>query len=347
VQRSAPTCVLGAFGSGNGPTLLINAHVDVVPTGEAAAWTRGPFEPHVRDGRLYGRGACDTKGGLAAALHALETIAAAGIELPGTVVVAPVYGEEDGGSGTVAALERVSRADGCIVIEPTELSVVPAVAGALSFRIALTGRSAHGALREEGVSAIERLPLVQHALLELEQRRNAEAAEDLFAWLSTPFSICVGRVRGGDWASNEADWAVLEGRYGVAPDENLDDARAALERAIAEAADTDGWLREHPPAVSWVGGQYYPARTSSATVLAAMTAGVTAGTGSDATVRGMPYGCDMGITVGAAGIPTVVFGPGDIRAAHRPDEHVPVDDLDIAARAIAIAVLEFFALEAA
>ena len=347
VDRAEPICVLATFGADSGPTLLINAHVDVVPPGDPGGWTRGPFEPHVRDGLLYGRGACDTKGGLAAVLHALEAIVGAGVELPGSVIVAPVYGEEDGGSGTLAVLERGPHADGCLVIEPTELSVVPAVAGALSFRISLTGRSAHGALREEGVSAIERLPLIHHALLALEQRRNAAAAEELFAWLSTPFSICVGKVRAGDWASNEPDWAVLEGRYGVAPDENLDSARSEFESAVAAAAAEDDWLREHPPTVEWVGGQFYPARTRPAPILTAMAAGVADATGADAPVRGMPYGCDMGITVGAAGIPTVVFGPGDIRAAHRPDEHVAVDDLDAASRAIAIAILRFFELERA
>jgi acetylornithine deacetylase len=334
--------VVGRAGRGDGPVLLVDGHVDVVPPGGDEDWTSPAFAPQVRDGLLYGRGACDMKGGLAAAIHAVEAIRAAGVELAGEVVVASVAAEEDGGAGTLALLQHGVTADGCIIPEPTGLAVVPAVAGALSWRITLRGLSAHGALREEGVSAIERFPVVLAAVQALEARRNAVHTDELFGWLDNPFAICGGRLAAGDWPSSEADWLTWEGRYGVAPGEDLAAARHEFEAAVATAAAGDAWLAAHPPEVTWWGGQFLPARTDLADPVAVATVGaVTSTTGVPADVRAMPYGCDMGLTVGHGGIPTVVFGPGDIRAAHRPDEHVPVADLEVAARTLAVAMLRF------
>lgn len=342
VDRPTARGVLGRLGNGDGPTLLLDGHVDVVPAGDPGDWTTPAFEPSVRDGRLYGRGACDMKGGLAAAVVAAEAIRAAGIELAGTLAIAPVVGEEDGGSGTLALLRRGVAADGCVIMEPTALSVVPAVAGALSWRITVRGRSAHGCLREEGVSAIERFLPVHRAVLDLERRRNDVEAGDLFGWLDRPFAICGGRIAGGDWPSSEADWLTWEGRYGVAPGEDLDAARSQLEAAVAAAAEDDPWLRDHPPTVEWVGGQFFPGATDpDARIVTTVGAVAAEVLGAAPQVRGMPYGCDLGLTVNVGGIPTVVFGPGDIRDAHAPDESVSVDELVACARTLAVTALRF------
>lgn len=329
--------VVGRVGDARGPTLLIDGHVDVVPPGDPGDWTTPAFTPTVRDGRLYGRGACDMKGGLAAAVHAVEVLERAGVRLAGELAIASVAGEEDGGSGTLALLEHGVTADACVIPEPTDLAVVPAVAGALSWRITIRGRSAHGCLREEGVSAIELFAPVHGAVLALEERRNRRGADPLFAWLERPYAICGGRIAGGDWPSSEADWLTWEGRYGVAPGEELEVARRELEEAVAAAAAEHPWLADHPPEVTWWGGQFLPARTDLDDPVVTTTAAAAArATGRPAEIRGMPYGCDMGLTVGVGGIPTVVFGPGDIRDAHAPDESVAVDDLVHAAGALAL-----------
>lgn len=348
VDRPSARGVLGRLGDGDGPTLLLDGHVDVVPAGDPGDWTTPAFQPTVRDGRLYGRGACDMKGGLAAAIVAAEALRAAGVRLAGTLAIAPVVGEEDGGSGTLALLRHGvgpgtgRTADGCIIMEPTELAVVPAVAGALSWRVTVRGRSAHGCLREEGVSAIERFLPVHRAVLDLERRRNQVEADALFGWLERPFAICGGRIAGGDWPSSEADWLTWEGRYGVAPGEDLDEARRAFEAAVAAASDDDPWLRAHPPAVDWVGGQFYPGATAAdAPIVGTVRDAATAVLDRPPLLRGMPYGCDLGLTVNVGGIPTVVFGPGDIRDAHAPDESVAVDELVACARTLALAAVRF------
>lgn len=340
VERDHILGVVGRSGAGDGPTLLLDGHIDVVPTGAPEDWTTPPFEPSVRDGRLYGRGTCDMKGGLAVAIHAVEAIRAAGVELAGSVAIASVVGEEDGGSGTLATLERGIRADACIIPEPSDLDVVPASAGALSWRIHVRGLSAHGCLREEGYSAIEAFHPVHRAVLDLERRRNDRDAGPLFSWLDRPFAICGGRIAGGDWPSSEADWVRWEGRFGVAPGEDLATARREFEDAVAEAAVGHPWLAEHPPEVEWWGGQFYAGATDlQDPIVATVQDAATQVLGRAPELRGMPYGCDLGLTVNVGGIPTVVFGPGNVRDAHAPDESVPLADLEQAARTIALSIL--------
>ncbi len=313
--------------------LLIDGHIDVVPLGDPARWSVDPWDASVIDGRVTGRGSCDMKGGIAAAIAAVEAIGAAGITLARPLAVSTVVGEEDGGSGTLALLERGIRADAVLIPEPTELTVVPTVAGALSWRLHVPGRAAHGCLREEGVSAIEVFRVVQDAVLAFETRRNAAVDDPLFSWLERPFAICGGRLFAGDWASSEADHLVWEGRYGVAPGEDEAVARAAFEQVVAEAAAAHPFLASNPPRVEWWGGQFHAAATDPGTpIVTSARDAVGAELRADAIVRGMPYGCDAGLTAGYAGLPTVVLGPGDIRDAHTADESVAVSELLAAAR---------------
>ena len=341
-ERSEAMGVVGALGARDGPSILLNGHVDVVPPGDVTDWSYPPWSATVADGRIYGRGAVDMKGGLACALHAAKAIADAGAQLRGRLLVTSVMGEEDGGSGTLALLEHGVRADVAVVLEPTNLAVAPAQAGALSFRLTVRGLAAHGALREEGVSAFEKYLPVHRALLDLEARRNAGITNPAFAHLERPFAICVGRVEAGDWPSSEADWLRAEGRYGVSPEEDLDSARAELEQAVTAAAESDPWLRDHPPTVEWVGGQFHPAVIANDHPLVSLlTAAHTHVTGAAPALEGVPYGSDMGKLVPVGQIPTVVYGPGDVRLAHRPDEFVPVEQLVTCTRALVLAALRW------
>jgi acetylornithine deacetylase len=178
--------------------------------------------------------------------------------------------------------------------------------------------------------------------LHLEARRNRGVANPAFAHLERPFAICIGRVEAGDWPSSEADWLRAEGRYGVSPAEDLDSARAELEDAVAQAAAADAWLRDHPPAVEWTGGQFHPAVIANDHPLVDLISGAHAdGSGGAPAVEGVPYGSDMGKLVGVGGIPTVVYGPGDVRVAHRPDEFVAVDELVACTRTLVLAALRW------
>ena len=344
IPRKDPRGLVGTLdGEGEGPSLILNGHVDVVPPGDPDLWTHPPFEAVEKEGRVYGRGALDMKGPLLAALFALRAIQSEGVRLRGRVFLESVVGEEDGGMGTLATLLRGYSAEGAVVMEPTGLVVAPALGGALSFRVRVPGQSAHGCVRYEGVSAIDNFIPLYRAVQELETRRNARLGSDtLFSDYPIPFPISVGTIQGGDWASSVPDHLAFEGRFGVAPGEDLAQARQELVEAVRTAASGDPWLREHPPLVEWWGQQFEPAAISAGHPLISTVTGAFAAVEKKETrLQGMTYGADMGLLVNHGGIPTVLFGPGDIRNAHQPDEYVEVSELMAAARTLAVAAMRF------
>jgi len=342
IERDRALGVAGQWGGGDGPALILNGHIDVVPAGDRSRWTVPPWNGTVRDGRVYGRGAADMKGGLCCALFAVRALREAGVRLGGSVMIQSVAGEEDGGLGTLAAIERGHTADAAIILEPTCMTIAPAQAGALSFRITVPGRAAHGALRTEGVNPLDKFGLVYDALGGLERRRNERMRHPLFADYEIPYAICVGKVQGGIWASTVAESLVLEGRYGVAIDEDTMSARAELEAAVDDVARTDGWLREHPPAVEWWGARFQSASIPvEHPLVAALAVGFQDVTGRRPHIQGMPFGADMHLLVHQGGVPTVIFGPGDIRQAHVPDEFVPLSELESVTRTLALTMLRF------
>lgn len=328
-------------GTGDGATLMLNGHIDVVPIGDPDAWSAGAFTGDVRDGRLWGRGACDMKGGLLAAHWAVQAIRSSGVRLRGDVLVASVQGEEDGGLGTYALLDRGWSADACVIPEPTDLDIVPANAGALTFRLRVRGHATHASRRTEGVSVLEKFIPLWQALLELERRRHVVVDPTAARWpLAHPLSI--GTVRAGDWPSSVPDLLVAEGRLGVALDEPVEDARLALEEAVAAVNSADGWLREHPVEVEWWGGQFASGRLPAQSDLIERVADahVTATSRRPPDVWSAPYGSDLRLLVNHGGIPTLQYGPGDAMLAHAPDESVPVDDIAITARTLATLALD-------
>ncbi len=346
IERESALGLVGTLsGSGGGRCLILNGHVDVVPPGAADLWLHPPFGGEVANGRIYGRGALDMKGPLMAGLHALKAIREVGVELSGTLHLQSVVAEEDGGMGTLATILRGYRADGAIVMEPTDLVVAPAQAGCLNFRVRVSGVSAHGAVREEGVSAIEKLFPVYAALQELEAARNPHEARDpLYARHRLPFAISIGTIQGGDWASSVPDHVSMEGRMGVAPGEEFTAARTALEASVARVAETDPWLSEHPPRVEWWGGRFLSAQTpADHPLVTTLLAAASSVSGRQASVEGMTYGADMGLIANVGGTPAVLYGAGDIRLAHRPDECVEIDDLLTMARTLAVTAMRFSA----
>ncbi len=344
VDRTEAWGVVATTGGGDGPTLVLNGHSDVVPTGDRGQWRTAPFVPEVHqsiDGRgeaVFGRGACDMKGGLVCALAAVRAVRSAGLELHGTVALHSVVGEEDGGIGTWATLERGHRGDACVIPEPTRLDLVPACGGALTFRLRVRGRAAHASMRRSGVSAVDQLLVLLPALRRLEERRNLDV-DPLMAGLDLAYPLSIGRVAAGEWASSVPDLLEAEGRIGVVLDEDVAAARASLEGAVEEACEADPWLREHPAEIEWFGGQFASGRTDVEHPIARRVAAAHADLrGSPADVRGGPYGSDLRL-MNAADVPTVHYGPGSARWAHAPNEHVPIRELVATAEALVLTIL--------
>ena len=328
--------LVGSTGDGDGPVLVLNGHVDVVPAGDRSAWTTDPFSGELRGGRVLGRGACDMKAGLVSALVAVEALHAAGVRLRGRLQLQSVVGEEDGGLGTFATLRRGYRGDAAVITEPTRTGLVTTTAGALTFRLRVPGLSAHGSMRLEGVDAVEKYLLVHTALRALEARRNRDAHPSM-AGYALPYPISVGTVRAGEWPSSVPDLLVAEGRYGVAVGEPVEDARRELEQAVAEVCAADPWLREHPVEVEWWGGQFASGAVPDGSLLPASVLDAHAVLhGRTPGVAGVPYGSDQRLLTGLGGVPTVVYGPGDVALAHAPDESAPVDEAVQVARTLVL-----------
>jgi acetylornithine deacetylase len=328
--------LVGSWGGDDGPTLVLNGHIDVVPPGDPALWTTDPWGGEVRDGRVLGRGTCDMKAGLAAQVAAVEALAAAGVRLRGRVAVHSVVGEEDGGLGAFATLRRGHRGDFAVIAEPSSTGLVAASAGALTFRLTVPGRSAHGSMRLAGVDPVEKYLLVHAALRELEARRN-RTVDPLMAGYRLPYALSVGSVRAGEWASTVPDALVAEGRLGVALDEPVEQARAELEAVVAQVCADDPWLAAHPVRIEWWGGQFASGRLPAASRLDQLVAGAhTAVTGRRPQVSGVTYGSDLRLYTGLGGVPTLIYGPGDVALAHGPDESVPVSELVEVTRALVL-----------
>jgi acetylornithine deacetylase len=330
VERAEAWGCVGVLGGDGAPGLILNGHVDVVP-GDA-------FDGRIEDGVMWGRGTCDMKGGVAAILGAVAAIVAAGIRLRKPLAVHSVIGEEDGGLGAFATLRRGHRGEACLIAEPTAGTVIPANSGSLTFRLEVPGLATHGSTRSRGVSAIEKFTLIQTALRELEIARNRDP-HPLLAHLDLANPLSVGTITAGDWASTVPARLIAEGRYGVRLGEPLAVARTAFEAAVAEACAKDEWLGKHPVTVSWPGGEFASGLLPeddpllSDTLLAATDAGGAGGATPE--VMGAPYGSDLR-QYAAAAIPTLQYGPGDVRYAHATDEHVVLSEVLRAARTYAL-----------
>lgn len=338
-ERDRAVGVVGTTEGSGAPALVLQGHLDVVPAGDPETWLGAdPFSAEIRNGALYGRGACDMKAGVAANLAVVRTLRSAGVRLERPLAVHCVVGEEDGGLGAFATLRRGHRGDAAVITEPTTGRIVTATAGALTFRIEVGGRSAHGSMRREGVSAFEAFLPVYEALNRLERDRNADP-DPLFA-SDLPYALSVGVVTAGEWASNVPDKLVAEGRLGVQLDEDPRHARLALEDAVAEASAKDPWLRENRPVVTWPGGQFASGRTDSDHPLVGEVLAAVADTGGPRPVLGAEvYGSDLRLYAGIGGIPTLHYGPGDIRVAHGPAEHVELDEVVQVTRALVLLAL--------
>ena len=330
VEREEAWGVVGISGEGT-PALILNGHVDVVPPGDPDSWTNSdPWHVREVDGRWYGRGVCDMKGGVVAIIAAARAVS--DLELARPFAVHTVIGEEDGGIGSFATLRRGHTGDACIIAEPTAGQVVAANAGSLTFRIEVQGRATHGSMRATGHSAISAFELVHRALAELEDVRNALPPEP-FGFL--PWPISVGIIQAGDWASTVPDHLVAEGRYGIMPDESFVDAKAAFEQAVADVAATDTWLAAHPPVVTWPGGHFAAGRLPPGDPFGDQVATAVVSAGQPLPEQiGAPYGSDLR-QYAAAGIPTVQYGPGDIGDAHAIDESVDIAQVVACATAYA------------
>jgi acetylornithine deacetylase len=226
-------CLIGTMGGGRGRSLLLNGHVDVVSEEPADRWTKPPYGAEIEDGRLYGRGASDMKGGIAAMLLAVEAALSAG-DLLGPLVYQSVIEEECGGNGALAACLAGPLTDGVVIAEPTNGSMDLVAPGVIWARITLEGSSRHASHADEGPNPIETAFAVTSALHELETSLN-ERPEPEFAGVERPYLLNVGALHAGDWPSMTPGRAELDVRLGFPIRMDPGEAQALLGEAVSRA----------------------------------------------------------------------------------------------------------------
>ncbi|MBD0290684.1 MAG: ArgE/DapE family deacylase [Thermoleophilia bacterium] len=336
-------------GRGGGCSLLLNGHIDVVSASPLGRWRSDPYRAEVRDGSVYGRGACDMKGGIAAMVLAAEALAATGAPLAGDLVVCTVTDEESTGVGALAAVRHGVQADAGIVTEPSGFDVWVACRGSLIPTITIEGRPGHAGMPQSdwraggAVNAIEKADVVRAALRSLEedwQRRDDQRHPYL-----SPGNLVPCLITGGEWPVTIPASCALT--YHVAYLPAFADSEgwgSEVEReilaAIERAAAGDPWLVEHRPAVSWA-PEVPSSEVSPGEPIIAILLEAGAAVGRPGRIGGLDNWHDGATFTRFGATPCVCFGPGDIAHAHTIDEHVPVDELVRCAQAIALAARRF------
>ncbi|TWI59052.1 peptidase [Halalkalibacter nanhaiisediminis] len=333
-------------GAGGGRSIILNGHIDVVPAGDRTQWQDDPFSGKVVDGKMYGRGVTDMKGGNVALLMAIKALQEIGIRLKGDVIFQSVIEEESGGSGTLAAILRGYQADAAIIPEPTNLKIFPKQQGSQWFKIHVKGRAAHGGTRYEGVSAIEKSYLVIEHIRKLEEIRNERMIDPLYRNIPIPIPINIGKITGGDWPSSVADLVTMEGRMGISPDETIEEAKVEMENWLKNLKNVDPWFQDHPHILEWYGARWLPGSIDvEHDLMKILTKSYRTVLKDDPVIEASPWGTDGGLLTTVGETPSIVFGPGVTKMAHFPNEYIEIDKMIEAAEIIALTLVEWCGLK--
>ena len=331
-----------------GHSLILNGHIDVVPTGPRDLWTFPPYEPRIEDGWMYGRGAGDMKAGLAANLFAFDALRSAGYEPGGTVYFQSVVEEECTGNGALACLTRGYHADAALITEPTNGTLVRANAGVLWFQVEVRGRPAHVFESYKGTNAIEATYKIIKALKMLEGEWNSrKSAQRYFENEVKPITINVGKIQGGDWASSVPCWCRIDVRAGMFPNTPVEEAQKEIELAIRAACRDDRYLSNHPPAITYNGftceGYVLEENTEAEQQLREAHCAVFS---EDLNAQPSPAYLDARVFVLYDQTPALVYGPMSERI-HGFDERVHLGSLRQVTQTVALFMAKWCGLQTA
>jgi acetylornithine deacetylase len=351
-----PQLIARFRGAGGGPSLVFNGHIDAVSYEPVDRWTSHPLRAEVRDGRLYGRGSCDMKGGVAAMALAADVLAAKGVRLAGDLVVATNTDEESSGAGGSALVERGLRADAGIVTEATGFDVWVACRGSEYCEVVVAGRPGHAEVRQAhwrnggAVNAIEKAMVVVDAIQRL--REEWRGRLDLtHPYLSAP-DVVPTKIRAGEWAVTHPAECRIVVACMFLPQQADGDGwgkggfRREVEEWVARAAAADPWLAENPPRFEWWPNGVMSMGIPEDDPIVEVMQGATADVGRPGVLSGLDSWYDGATFTRLAGTPSIGFGPSGFDPngrdiAHTIDEYVPVDDLVHTAQALAVAAMRF------
>ena len=347
-------------GTGGGRSLILNGHIDTVPLGRSEDWKwNDPLSGKIEDGRIYGRGSTDMKGGVVGMIKAVQAITKLGYHLKGDVMIESVVGEEvmSSGLGVEATVEKGYRADAAIVTEPSgppiRLAVVPVTPGLWWMSVTVDGKPVHTSVRDEliraggrgsevGVNAVEKGVKILQALLELEQQWGIEKKHPLFS--PGHFTIHPGVIQGGPFGVMVpfivSEFCTIEYAVWHHPEESAESVKKEIEEYVKCVAQLDPWLREHPPRFEWK--LWWPPYNVDVNhpICKTVANAHEAATGKPAQFHGYPCVCDAAF-LNKHGIPAIAYGPGDLITGHAIDEYVSIEELITATKTYALAALDW------
>lgn len=313
----------GTFQGKNYKTLLFNGHVDTMPTGNLHLWKSPPFIATLRDGKLFGLGASDMKGGLVAAISAIRLLNDAGFELPCNVTIMSVADEEGGGNGTIIGAMEGIEADAAVVCEPTNGYIYTSSMGFVFFEVSVKGVSLHSAEKWKGISAIEKATYLIDALDKLERQWIMENKHPHLP----PPTLNVGYIHGGVAGSvvpNECVFRLCAHYHPNTMSHNqmIED----LSNCIELASDGDAWLKNHRPEYHvYQAGHAFEVPENEKIVQDIVDSWRTV-CGSEPKIGGASYGADARVLYNISRIPTIIAGPGNIQVCHAPNECIEIED---------------------
>lgn len=328
--------------SGGGRSLILNGHVDVVPATPEHHWSHDPWGAEVVDGRMYGRGAADMKGGVAAMIYAVRALRETGIELKGDVTLETVIEEECTGNGALAARARGYSADAAVIPEPFGDRALEAQVGVMWARVVVRGRGAHAERASASVNAVLEACRLIDAVGRLEAEVNDRARRHpLFEGIEHPLNYNVGIVRGGDWASSVPEECVFEVRLSCYPGEDLEEVGSRFEAHLLEVAKADPWLAENPPDIS-----FYAFRAEGCVVdrdepiLGTLRRRHEETTGRKLGLFSFTGTTDARFFNLYHGIPATCYGPAGANL-HAPDEWVDLESVREVTKVLALSAMDW------
>jgi acetylornithine deacetylase len=329
-----------------GRSLILQAHVDVVPEGPAAMWSHPPFEPVIEGDWLYGRGGGDMKAGHAANIFALDALRRIGLQPAATVYVQSVVEEESTGNGALMTHLRGYKADAALIPEPENEMLVRANVGVVWFQVEVRGLPVHVAQMGTGANAIDAAYRVIGELRKLEEEWNAKkSAHAHFKDAGHPINLNIGKIVGGDWASSVPCWCKIDCRISLFPGESAKPAMREISDRIAAFARADRFLGNLPPTVTFNGFQaegYVLEPGSEAE--AVLGRAHQAATGQELQSFMSPAYLDARVYALYDQIPALCYGP-IAENIHGFDERVSLASLKRVTTAIALFVAEWCGVE--
>lgn len=332
--------------SNSGRSLILQGHCDVVPAGPVEMWDTPPFAPTIKDGRMYGRGACDMKSGTIGALYALDAIKAAGLAPSGRIHFQSVIEEESTGVGALSTLQRGYRADCCFIPEPTNGQMVRSQVGVIWFRLKVRGFPVHVAETGNGANAIlAAYHLIEKLQVMTEEWNKRALADRHFKDVVHPINFNPGIIKGGDWASSVPAWCDVDCRIAVLPGWSVKDHQNEIMACVAAASRDHRFLSNNPPQVEWSGflsdGYELVDSAEQEAAFGKAFNAVYGGEVKDLVFTALTDTRFYGLNYG---IPSLCFGASGA-AMHGFNEYVDLDSLRQSTKATALFIAEWCGVE--